>query len=150
MTTVFVTGIFDLLHVEHMRFLAAAKNQGQRKKDEGRRKKCRLVVGIESDARVKRLKGTSRPICSQIERKEMLEALSVVDEVLILPEQFDTDDDYERILRDVKPDVYAVSENSPFLGNKRKMCERCGVELRIVHPYNPEFSTTKLIERITS
>ena len=137
MTTVFVTGIFDLLHVEHMRFLKAAKATGDR-----------LIVGIECDARVKRLKGIIRPICSQEERKEMLEALSVIDEVLILPEQFDTDEDYERILREVKPDVYAVSENSPYLTNKRKICEQCGIELRVVHPYNPEFSTTKLIERI--
>lgn len=144
MTTVFVTGIFDLLHVEHVRFLKAASVGLRRAKGD------KLIVGIESDARVKRLKGSMRPVCSQSERKEMLEALSVVDEVLILPEQFDADDDYERILREVKPDVYAVSENSPYLENKRKMCEQCGVELRIVHPYNPEFSTTKLIERIQS
>jgi glycerol-3-phosphate cytidylyltransferase len=136
-TTVFVTGIFDLLHVEHVRFLAAAKNQGHR-----------LIVGIESDVRVRKLKGSARPICSQSERQEMLEALSVVDEVLILPEQFDTDRDYERILQEVKPDVYAVSGNSPYLENKRKICKQCGVELRIVHPYNPEFSTTKLTEKI--
>lgn len=144
MTTVFVTGIFDLLHVEHVRFLKAASAGLRRAKGD------RLIVGIECDARVERLKGSARPVCSQDERKEMLEALVAVDEVLILPEQFDTDEDYERILREVKPDVYAVSENSPYLENKKTICERCGVELRIVHPFNPEFSTTKLIERITS
>lgn len=135
--TVFVTGTFDLLHVEHIRFLRAAKAQGDR-----------LVVGIESDMRVKKLKGPSRPFMSQHDRKEVLEALSMVDDVIILPEHFDTDDQYEQILRDLQVDIYCVSEGSPFLEKKREICARAGVALRVVRPHNPEYSTTQLVARI--
>ncbi len=124
---VLVTGIFDLLHVEHVRFLAAAKNQGRRKKEEGRRNY--LIVGIESDARVRRLKGPGRPIMREEDRKETLEGLLGVDEVFILPEDFDNDAAYERILKQTKADIYAVSENSPFMENKNRICRKAGVVL---------------------
>lgn len=135
--TVFVTGIFDLLHIEHIRFLKKAKAAGDR-----------LVVGIESDERVKQLKGTSRPIMNEEDRKEMLEALSVVDNVFVLPKKFDTEDAYEKALRSAHADIYAVSESSPYLANKRKLCEKADVRLVVVHEHNPEYSTSTLIERI--
>lgn len=134
---VFATGIFDLLHIEHIRFLEAARNQGQS-----------LIVGIESDTRVKQLKGPGRPIMNQAERKQMLEALNCVDEVIILPEKFNSDEEYEKILLSVRAAVYAVSENSPFMENKKRICRRAGVKLMVVNRYNPEYSTTKLINKI--
>jgi len=134
---VFVTGIFDLLHIEHLNFLLAAKKLGGR-----------LVVGIESDIRTKLLKGPSRPIMTQIERKQMLEALDCVDEVMILPDKFNSDLEYEKILLSVGADIYAVSENSPFMENKKRICRKVGVKIRIVNKYNPEYSTTKLINKI--
>lgn len=137
MTIVFVTGIFDLLHVEHVRFLKAAKALGHR-----------LVAGVESDFRVKKLKGKFKPIINQFDRKEMLEALSVVDEVIILPPEFDTAKQYEKILRDVRADIYAVSENSPFLENKKRICQKAGVKLVVARRYNPKYSTTKLIAKL--
>lgn len=147
---VLVTGIFDLLHVEHMRFLAAAKNQGRGKKEEGRRReKSYLIVGVESDKRVRKLKGEGRPVMGQEDRKEMLWGLKMADEVMILPDKFDSDDDYLKLLRDVKPDIYAVSENSPYLENKKRLCEKARVELRVVHGYNPEYSTSNLIKAIS-
>lgn len=133
----FVTGIFDLLHIEHVRFLEAAKNLGGK-----------LIVGIESDNRVKRLKGDGRPIMAQDERKQMLQALRCVDQVFVLPEKFDTSEDYLRVMRQVKPDFYAVSDQSPYLDTKYIICRQAGVKLRVVRPYNPEYSTTKLIEKI--
>ena len=146
---VLVTGIFDLPHVEHVRFLAAAKTQGRRTKAEGRRRtECYLIVGIESDVRVKKLKGAGRPVMGQEDRKEMLEGLAAVDEVFILPEDFDNDAAYEKVLKDTGADVYAVSEDSPFMENKRKICERAGVVLKIVHGYNPEYSTSRIIEKV--
>lgn len=142
---VLVTGIFDLLHVEHVRFLAAAASVGLGSKMPP---STHLIVGIESDKRVKRLKGEGRPVMGQADRKEMLEGLKMVDEVVILPDKFDSDDDYLKLLREVKPDIYAVSENSPFMENKRKICQRAGVVLKVVYRYNPEYSTTKLIEKV--
>ena len=148
---IFVTGIFDLLHAEHIRFLAAAKKQGQGLRAKGQGPgRCYLMVGIESDARVKKLKGDDRPIMSQSDRKEMLEALKMVDKVVILPEKFDTEEDYLKILTDTKADIYAVSENSPFLDNKKIVCAKAGVTLKVVREYNPEYSTTKIIEKIVN
>lgn len=147
---VFATGVFDLLHIEHIRFLEAAKNQGRRTRDEGRREKnsIYLIVGIESDVRVRKLKGKGRPIMNQAERKQMLEALDCVDRVIILPDKFNSNQEYEKILLSVRADVYAVSENSPFMENKKRICRKAGVSLKIVNKYNPEYSTTKLINKI--
>lgn len=142
MTTVFVTGIFDLLHIEHIRFLKAASAGLRRAKGD------KLIVGIESDARAKKLKGGSRPIMNEHDRKEMLKALSCVDEVIILPEQFDSDDAYEKILHDVKADIYAVSSHSPYLENKKTLCEKAEVKLVVVHEHNPEYSTSTIIKKI--
>lgn len=137
MTTVFVTGIFDLIHIEHIRFLKKAKAVGDK-----------LIVGIESDERVKRLKGNSRPVMNEHDRKEMIEALSLVDNVFILPKKFDTAEEYEKALCDAHADIYAVSGGSPYLENKRKLCEKVGVKLVVVHEHNPEYSTSTIIKKI--
>lgn len=134
---VFATGVFDLLHIEHLNFLQAAKKLGGK-----------LIIGIESDVRTKQLKGSERPIMNQAERKQMLEALDCVDEVIVLPDKFNSDQEYEKILLSVRADVYAVSENSPFIENKKRICRKAGVKLRVVNRYNPEYSTTKLINKI--
>jgi D-beta-D-heptose 7-phosphate kinase/D-beta-D-heptose 1-phosphate adenosyltransferase len=136
---VFATGIFDLLHIEHLNFLRAAKKLGGK-----------LVVGIETDVRTKKLKGPQRPIMNQVERKQMLEALDCVDEVIILPDEFNSDEEYEKMLLSVKADIYAVSGNSPFMENKKTICRKAGVELKVVNRYNPEYSTTKLIAKLKS
>ena len=73
---VVVTGVFDLLHVGHLRFLCAARELG-----------ARLVVGVESDERVRRWKGPDRPIQTQEDRCELLSALRVVDDVFELQER---------------------------------------------------------------
>lgn len=132
-----MTGIFDLLHVEHVRFLEAAKKLGDK-----------LMVGIESDARVKRLKGQSRPVMSESDREEMLKSLSCVDEVFILPEKFDTNEEYAQVMRKIQPDFYAVSDQSPYMGTKIQICQEVGVQLRLVRPHNPEYSTSQLIKKI--
>ncbi len=134
---VFATGVFDLLHIEHLNFLLAAKKLGGK-----------LIVGIESDARTRRLKGPNRPIMNQAERKQMLEALECVAKVVVLPDKFNSDQEYEKILLSVRADIYAVSENSPFMENKKRICRRAGVKLKVVNRYNPEYSTTELINKI--
>lgn len=99
-STVFTNGVFDILHIGHLELLKAAKNSGSR-----------LVVGINSDASVKRLKGNSRPINNQQLRKAQLESLPWVDNVHV----FDEDTPYSLIER-IKPSLivkggdYAVSE----------------------------------------
>ena len=84
MKRVFVNGTFDVLHLGHLAMLNYAKTLGDH-----------LVVAIDSDERVKRLKGPNRPINDVVERKVMLENLKAVDSVEI----FDTDEDLINIIK---------------------------------------------------
>jgi D-beta-D-heptose 7-phosphate kinase/D-beta-D-heptose 1-phosphate adenosyltransferase len=84
MKKVFVNGTFDILHVGHVALLDYAKSLGDQ-----------LVVGIDSDDRVRLLKGFDRPINSQVERGTLLAALKSVDEVFV----FDTDDELTSLIQ---------------------------------------------------
>jgi D-beta-D-heptose 7-phosphate kinase/D-beta-D-heptose 1-phosphate adenosyltransferase len=84
MKKVFVNGTFDILHVGHIALLDYAKSLGDQ-----------LVVGIDSDNRVRLLKGSDRPINSQVERGTLLAALKSVDEVFV----FDTDDELTSLIQ---------------------------------------------------
>ena len=87
---VFTNGCFDILHVGHVRYLAAAKALGN----------C-LIVGLNSDRSVKNIKGPTRPINREQDRAEVLSAMAAVDYVVI----FD-DNTAERLVELVKPDLY--------------------------------------------
>jgi len=88
---VFTNGCFDILHIGHVRYLADARALGDL-----------LVVGLNSDASVRRLKGERRPLVPQDERAEMLAHLAAVDLVCIFDE--DTPDE---LIKVVRPDVHA-------------------------------------------
>lgn len=134
---VFVSGVFDLLHIEHLRFLEKAKAVGDK-----------LVVGIETDRRTTKIKGPNRPINDENIRVEQLNHLKSVDLAFILPDQFDVPADWAKILDDLKPDIYALSSNSSHLEHKRAMCGLHGVAFQIVHQHNPSISTTILEQRL--
>lgn len=86
---IFTNGCFDILHVGHIQYLEESKKLGDR-----------LVVGLNSDASVRRLKGHDRPVNSQEDRKRLLMALRCVDEVVI----FDEDTPYDLIVS-LQPDI---------------------------------------------
>lgn len=86
---VFTNGCFDLLHVGHVRYLAEAKKQGDI-----------LVVGVNSDASVKLLKGESRPVQTELDRAEILLALKAVDYVAIF-----SADTPKSLIEKLQPDV---------------------------------------------
>lgn len=131
---VLVTGVFDLLHDEHRRFLAKAKAAGDI-----------LVVGIEDDNRVRQLKGEGRPIQKQQQRLQQLQELGVADYVFVLPAAFGDKTVREQFMRDLKPQVLAVSSHSPFLEAKQKFMAEIGGEVKIVHQHNPAVSTSQLL-----
>ena len=86
---VFTNGCFDILHVGHVKYLQEAKAQGDL-----------LVVGLNSDASVRKLKGETRPIQNESDRGEVMSALGCVDFVTIF-----TEDTPENLIHLVKPDV---------------------------------------------
>src|SRR5262245_4445950 len=88
---VLANGVFDLLHVGHVRYLRAARALGDV-----------LLVALNSDASVRRLKGTGRPIMSEDERAELVAALDPVDAVVV----FD-DDTVDGLIARLRPDVQA-------------------------------------------
>ena len=129
---VFTNGCFDLLHIGHLRYLQSARRQGDR-----------LVVGINSDRSVKKIKGPPRPLLPQAERAEVLAALSCVDYVTIFDEP-----DPLAVITSLKPDV--LIKGSDWGKNKiigREVVERRGGRVRRV-PLIKGVSTTKLIEKI--
>ena len=89
-TIVTTNGCFDLIHVGHLRYLQAAKKLGDL-----------LVVGINSDSSVRKLKGEKRPLIPENERAEMLSGLNCVDYVVIFPEL-----EPISLLSELKPDIH--------------------------------------------
>ncbi len=87
---VFTNGVFDLLHIGHVRYLQAARDQGDL-----------LVIGLNSDRSTRQLKGPGRPIVPQDERAQVLCALACVDYVIV----FD-DPTAEQLVAALQPDVY--------------------------------------------
>ena len=88
---VLANGCFDLLHVGHVRYLAGARAEGDV-----------LVVGVNSDASVRRLKGPGRPVLDEHSRAELVASLATVDYVVVFEE-----DTVENLLLALRPDVHA-------------------------------------------
>ncbi len=114
---VLVGGCFDLLHFGHIAFLKQAKDHGDF-----------LMILLESDEKVKKLKGDSRPIHNQNQRKEMLLSLSFVDEVIIMP-SITKDQDYVELIQRIKPDFIAITQGDPMVEKKRQQASRFGATL---------------------
>jgi rfaE bifunctional protein nucleotidyltransferase chain/domain len=131
-TTVFTNGCFDLMHVGHLRYLQAARALGDR-----------LVVGLNSDASVKRLKGDTRPILPESERAELMAGLACVDFVVVFDEP--TADD---LLAALRPEIYAKGgDYTPDSLPEAPTVRAYGGDIRII-PFVPGRSTTSLIARI--
>ncbi len=131
---VFTNGCFDLLHRGHTRYLEQARALGDL-----------LLVAINSDASVRKLKGAGRPVVPAPERAEVLAALAAVDLVVVFPEL-----DPARIIRAIRPDVLVK-------GGDWAIGQIIGADLVQAHggtvhslPYVDGSSTTALIRRIQS
>ena len=129
---VFTNGCFDIIHAGHVRYLTAAKNFGDV-----------LIVGLNDDESVRRLKGASRPINSQDDRAEVLLGLKAVDHVIFFGEQT-----AENLIAEVKPDVY-VKGGDYTLDTlpEAKIVQRYGGRVEFVNLVAGR-STTKIVEKI--
>ncbi len=131
-TIAFVNGCFDLLQVHHVRCLQEAKTYGDI-----------LIVAVNTDASVRRIKGPPRPIVPQKDRAEMLAALECVDYVTFFGEYTP-----HKILREILPDVLAKGgdyRDEGIVG--REIVEANGGKAIRLKKW-PQRSTTKLIQRI--
>jgi len=133
-TRVLVTGVFDVLHQEHSIFLKKAKKLGDY-----------LIVGIESDLRVKKMKGGGRPVNNQETRIKNLLDLKIVDRAFVLPEKFSQKKDHIILIKKIKPHILAVSSHTLHLEKKRKIMDLVAGRLVVVHEHNPQASSTKII-----
>tara|TARA_B100002019_G_scaffold293317_1_gene320059 strand:+ start:12680 stop:13105 length:426 start_codon:yes stop_codon:yes gene_type:complete len=136
MHTVFTNGCFDILHKGHVQLLEFCKNY-KGVSFSGHSLFPRVVVGLNSDASVKRLKGDSRPINNEKDRSLLLESLKYVDEVII----FDEETPYE-LIKKVKPD-YIVK------GGDYKKEDVVGNDLAevVIYNYIDGYSTTNIINK---
>lgn len=96
-TLVFTNGVFDLLHIGHLRYLQSARALGDA-----------LAIGLNADACVKRLKGVKRPILPEAERAELLAGLACVDYVCLFPE-----DDPRALIQAVVPGILVKGGDWP-------------------------------------
>jgi D-beta-D-heptose 7-phosphate kinase/D-beta-D-heptose 1-phosphate adenosyltransferase len=129
---IFTNGCFDLLHIGHIRYLQEAKKLGD----------C-LIVALNSDNSVRKLKGEKRPLVPEEERAEIISSLSCVDYVIIFEELTP-----ENIILNLKPHIQVKGgdykiEDIP----ERKIVESYGGKVMIV-PEVKGYSTTNLVEKI--
>jgi D-beta-D-heptose 7-phosphate kinase/D-beta-D-heptose 1-phosphate adenosyltransferase len=129
MTKVFVNGTFDILHPGHMRLITFASNCGDY-----------LKIAIDSDSRVKKLKGESRPINNQNTRATMLFHVKGVDEVSI----FDSEEELINTIRQYQPDYMIVGSD---YRNKKVIGSEYSQNV-IFFDRIEEYSSTKVIEKI--
>lgn len=129
---VFTNGVFDLLHPGHLRYLKAARAEGDA-----------LIVGVNSDRSVRANKGPARPVTPEAERAEILAALGPVDAVVVFDEETPAD-----IVRVLQPDVLVKGADWPT----DQIVGRDTVEARggrvVLVPVETGYSTTAILERI--
>ncbi len=129
---VLVGGCFDVFHYGHLKFLQAAKKQGDV-----------LIIALEPDEFIVSSK-KRRPVHTQYERAQILASLLIADYIFLLP-HFKSDDEYARFTRTIAPHIIAVTKGDLQLKNKKIQAQSVGARLVTVTPVIKDFSTTKII-----
>ena len=128
---VFTNGCYDLLHPGHVRLLEAARALGDK-----------LILALNSDASVQRLKGPRRPILSESERAELAASLAAVDAVALFDEETP-----HALLEALLPDVLVKGADWSHWVAGREIVEAAGGTVQIL-PLEPEYSTTDIVKGI--
>lgn len=126
-------GCFDVLHPGHVVFLEKAKKAGDI-----------LVVLLESDEKVKKLKGQSRPFHNQSMRAQVLSALKAVDYVILLP-FIENEEKYDKLVIDLKPAVIAATKGAPDRRHKERTARLSGARLEYVTEIIGSHSTSRIL-----
>ncbi len=128
-------GCFDLLHLGHITFLKNAKAKGDL-----------LIVLLESDKTIKKLKGKGRPIHTQDVRAQILSELKSVDFVLKLAE-FTSDNEYDALIEKLKPEIIATTKGDKYDFHKKRQAKKIGAKLVYVAEPIKDHSTSKIIKK---
>ena len=128
MKRVWVNGTFDVMHIGHIKLLEFAKSLGDF-----------LIVGLDTDDRIKQLKGNDRPVNQLIDRIEFMRSIKWVDEVV----NFDSDEVLSRLIKSVRPDVMVVGEEYQ---NKRVIGSEWANEV-VYFERVGDHSTTRIINK---
>ncbi len=126
-------GCFDIIHIGHIEFLKNAKAAGDI-----------LVLLLESDESIKKLKGEKRPINNQENRSKILSSIQYVDYVIPLPRIYKTQD-YNDLVLKIKPTIIAITSGDPNLENKKHQAKSVNGKIKVVLKKMPDHSTTKLL-----
>lgn len=130
-------GCFDLLHTGHVVFLEKAKKEGDF-----------LIILLESDQKISRLKGKGRPVNSQQDRAKVLAALESIDLVVCLPDM--KNEDYDRVVKLIKPQIIATTEGDLSVEYKKRTAKLVNAEVKFVSTLLENYSTGKIIDRIAT
>ncbi len=129
-------GCFDVLHRGHVLFLNSAKKPGDI-----------LIVTLESDRKVRELKGKQRPINSQFERATILSNLAMIDYVICLP-YMKKNKDYEILVKQLEPDIIAVTKGDKAFGLKKNYAEMVGGRIIETIKRQKDYSTSKIAQKM--
>lgn len=130
-------GCFDLLHPGHVVFLEKAKKAGDI-----------LIILLESDEKIKVLKGINRPVQSQLKRAKVLSLLAAVDYVVNMP-YLKEDLEYDRLILRIKPDIIAATSGSQSTNHYKRVAKLVGAKLKFVTEAIGDYSTSSLINSVT-
>ncbi len=130
---VFTNGCFDLLHLGHVNYLAKARDLGDK-----------LIVGLNTDASVQRLKGSSRPIKDELSRAQILAAMQFIDAVVFFDEETPID-----LISRVKPDILVKGGDYTIEGIVgHELVLKNGGEVRTIE-FVTGYSSSTLIDKIS-
>ena len=128
---VFTNGVFDILHTGHIQLLKFAKSLGDK-----------LIVGINSDKSVRSIKGDSRPINNQVDRKKILESLTFVDQVVIFDEL-----ESKNLLKSMNPNI--LVKGGEWTKEQVRQRDQVPDEIDVkIFPFVKDYSTTSTIKKI--
>ncbi len=130
---VLVGGCFDVIHPGHVIFLEKAKKAGDR-----------LIVLLESDERVRKLKGINRPVNNQKERAKVLLALKSVDRVILLP-NMETEEQYDAVVKKIKPDIIAATLGEKNAEHHVRAAKLVGAKIKYVTKMIGNYSTSRIL-----
>lgn len=136
-TIVLAGGCFDILHIGHIKFLEEARKKGDF-----------LFVLLESDEKVKKLKGKGRPVNSQQDRASILTSLNQVDYIITLP-WLKTDSKYEEVVMKIKPAIIAITKGDLYREQKERQAKLVKAKVISVIKRIPNKSTSRLAKLLS-